>query len=97
MAVLMVKLQPNAAGTSLSPTRWCGTESGHPSKVVGPGDIWNTSGGNFGDPNADNWEPKFHDPQLFQEHVWFRRECCLQPQRRLLYVQGLCQAFTDYV
>jgi hypothetical protein len=71
MSDLMVKLQPNAAGTPLSPTRWCGTESGHPSKDVGPGDIWNTGGGNFGDPNADNWQPKFCDPQLFQEHVWF--------------------------
>ena len=67
----MVKLQPNAAGTPLSPTGWCGTESGHPSAQVGPGDIWNTGGGHFGDPDADKWIPKFCDPQLFQEHVWF--------------------------
>jgi hypothetical protein len=71
MGDLMVKLQPNAAGTPLSPTRWCGTESGHPSKDVGPGDIWNTGNGDHGDPNADNWMPKFCDPQLFQVQYTF--------------------------
>ena len=29
------------------------------------------AGGFFGDPNATNYLPKFCDPQLFQEHVWF--------------------------
>ena len=31
---LMVKLQPQAAGTPENPTAWCGTESGHPSRDV---------------------------------------------------------------
>jgi hypothetical protein len=68
---LMVKLQPQAVGTPVNPTGWCGTESGHPSKDVGPEDVWSTGGGKFGDPNASSWVPKFCDPQLFQEHVWF--------------------------
>lgn len=71
---LMSKLQPQAANTPMSPVRWCGTESGHPSRDVGPGDVWNTAGhasGPFGSPNGTQWVPKFCDPQLFQDHVWF--------------------------
>eukprot|EP00039_Didymoeca_costata_P010704 m.144940 g.144940 ORF g.144940 m.144940 type:complete len:287 (-) comp14933_c0_seq4:80-940(-) len=68
---LMVHLQPQAVGTPKNPTGWCGTESGHPSKDVGPGDVWSTGSGFFGDPNSSQWMPKFCDPQLFQEHVWF--------------------------
>jgi hypothetical protein len=63
---LMVKLQPQAVGTPLNPTGWCGTESGHPSHDVGPGDVWSTGGGSFGDPKSTQWMPKFCDPQLFQ-------------------------------
>lgn len=68
---LMVKLQPQAVGTPHNPTGWCGTESGHPSRDVGSAPVWSTGNGNHGDPNATNWNPKFCDPQLFQEHVWF--------------------------
>ena len=68
---LMVKLQPQAVGTPANPTGWCGTESGHPSHDVGGGPIWNTGGGFHGAPNGTQWIPKFCDPQLFQEHVWF--------------------------
>ena len=68
---LMIKLQPQAVGTKRNPTGWCGTESGHPSKDVGPQDVWSLGSGYFGDPNATNYLPKFCDPQLFQEHVWF--------------------------
>ena len=39
---LMDKLQPQAAGTPSNPYQWCGTESGHPSQDVGPGDVWST-------------------------------------------------------
>ena len=68
---LMVQLQPQAVGTPQNPTGWCGTESGHPSQDVGSGPVWSTGGGYFGDPNSDQWMPKFCDPQLFQSHVWF--------------------------
>lgn len=68
---LMVELQPQAVGTPGNPTQWCGTESGHPSRYVGPGDIWNMGGGHFGSPDGEGWVPKFCDPQLFQEHIWF--------------------------
>ena len=92
----MVDLQPQAVGTPRNPTRWCGTESGHPIQDVGVstrsnlhlrvvsgpslmtdclslqgGPIWSTGQGDFGDPNGTEWVPKFCDPQLFQEHVWF--------------------------
>ena len=50
---------------------WCGTESGRPIQDVGGGPIWSTGGGHFGDANGTDWMPKFCDPQLFQEHVWF--------------------------
>lgn len=68
---LMDELQPQAAGTPANPVSWCGTESGHPSRDVGPEDVWSTGLGYFGDPNSDRWVPKFCDPQLFREHVWF--------------------------
>ena len=68
---LMEKLQPQAVGTPVSPTGWCGTESGHPTKDVGGGPIWNMGGGTHGDVASSQYEPKFCDPQLFQEHVWF--------------------------
>ena len=68
---LMDKLQPQAVGTPRNPTGWCGTESGHPSHDAGAGPVWSTGVGDHGDPNSDSWRPKFCDPQLFQEHVWF--------------------------
>jgi alpha-L-fucosidase len=68
---LMDELQPQAAGTPKNPIGWCGTESGHPSRDVGGGDVWNTGGGAHGDPNASTYIPKFCDPQLFEDHVWF--------------------------
>ena len=58
-------------GTPANAVGWCGTEGGHPSAAVGPGDVWSTGGGFHGDPNASNFEPKFCDPQLFKAHVWF--------------------------
>ena len=33
--------------------------------------MWSTGDGYHGDPNSLQWKPKFCDPQLFQEHVWF--------------------------
>ena len=68
---LMTKLQPQAVGTPANPTGWCGTESGHPSRDVGGQDVWSTGGGYHGDPASQQWMPKFCDPQLFQQHVWF--------------------------
>ena len=68
---LMVKLQPQAAGTPENPTAWCGTESGHPSRDVGGADVWSTGAGYHGDPSSPSWVPKFCDPQLFRAHVWF--------------------------
>mmetsp|Transcript_21178 Transcript_21178/g.46020 ORF Transcript_21178/g.46020 Transcript_21178/m.46020 type:complete len:474 (-) Transcript_21178:57-1478(-) len=68
---LMIKLQPDAVGTPRSPTGWCGTESGHPSHDVGPQDVWSLGPGFHGDPNSSEWIPKFCDPQLFVDHVWF--------------------------
>ena len=70
-AELMVKLQPQAVGTPANPTSWCGTESGHPSHDVGGADVWSLGGGFHGDPGSPQWMPKFCDPQLFQQHVWF--------------------------
>eukprot|EP01043_Picozoa_sp_COSAG02_P047382 COSAG02_NODE_4537_length_5239_cov_3.381712_4_plen_510_part_00 len=73
----MFGLQPDAAALQQT-ERWCGTESGHPSKEPGPGpwggDIWSLDfgGGSYwGFPNGTRWVPKMCDPQLFQEHVWF--------------------------
>lgn len=68
---LMDQLQPQAAGTPLNPIDWCGTESGFPSRDVGPGEIWSTGHGYFGQANGTRWVPKMCDPQLFREHVWF--------------------------
>jgi len=68
---LMDELQPQAAGTPKNPIDWCGTESGHPSRDVGSSDVWSTGHGFFGQADADEWVPKFCDPQLFEEHVWF--------------------------
>lgn len=75
---LMEQMQPHAVNSPGNPVRWCGTESGHPSITPGPGpyggDIFSTddgSGTQWGDPNGTAWVPKFCDPQLFQEHVWF--------------------------
>lgn len=68
---LMDQLQPQAAGTPLNPIDWCGTESGYPSRDVGSGDIWSTGHGYFGQANGTQWVPKYCDPQLFREHVWF--------------------------
>jgi alpha-L-fucosidase len=70
-AELMDRLQPQAAGTPKNPLGWCGTESGHPSATVGGGPVWSTGGGYHGDPNSEQYEPKFCDPQLFEQHVWF--------------------------
>ncbi|KAL3905262.1 MAG: hypothetical protein SGARI_004552, partial [Bacillariaceae sp.] len=68
---LMVKLQPNAAGTPAHPRFWCGTESGHPSRDVGGGSVWQTGFGHHGDRASTQWVDKFCDPQLFRDHVWF--------------------------
>ena len=68
---LMVELQPQAVGTPRNPTTWCGTESGHPVQDVGNSSVWSLGRGHFGDPDGTTWIPKFCDPQLFQEHVWF--------------------------
>jgi alpha-L-fucosidase len=68
---LMVQLQPWAAGTPAADLQWCGTESGYPSRDVGPGPIWNTGWGHFGNLSSTEWIPKFCDPQLFREHKWF--------------------------
>lgn len=68
---LMIQLQPQAVGTRVNPTGWCGTESGHPSKDVGSKDVWSIGPGFFGDPDGSEWIPKFCDPQLFQDHIWF--------------------------
>ena len=38
---------------------------------MGGQDVWSTGGGYHGDPDAKSWEPKFCDPQLFQQHIWF--------------------------
>ena len=70
---LMERLQPNAAGTPRrNPREWCGTESGHPSRDVGPGPIWQTGTGYHGNSTATQWVDKFCDPQLFQQpSLWF--------------------------
>jgi hypothetical protein len=69
---LMDELQPQAVGTPRSPTDWCGTESGHPSRDVGNKSVWSIGTSRQGlQSNATKWVPKFCDPQLFQEHVWF--------------------------
>ena len=91
-AALMSKLQPQAAGTPMNPTGWCGTESGHPSKDVGPGPVWSTGPGYHGDPNSDEWEPKFCDPQLFQEHVWF-----WEPNLKVRTLEMLIPIYHDIV
>ncbi|CAK9101287.1 unnamed protein product [Durusdinium trenchii] len=71
MGDLMDELQPQAAGTLSNPVDWCGTESGHPSQDVGPQDVWSIGTGTHGDLNSSLWVPKFCDPQLFRQHVWF--------------------------
>eukprot|EP00929_Paragymnodinium_shiwhaense_P002126 TRINITY_DN102321_c0_g1_i1.p1 TRINITY_DN102321_c0_g1~~TRINITY_DN102321_c0_g1_i1.p1 ORF type:complete len:494 (+),score=95.62 TRINITY_DN102321_c0_g1_i1:103-1584(+) len=68
---LMNKLQPSAVGSTRNPIGWCGTESGHPSKDVGAADVWSLGDGFHGDKDADFYEPKFCDPQVFKEHIWF--------------------------
>lgn len=68
---LMTRLQPNAGGSPAHPREWCGTESGYPSRDVGPGPVWQTGFGYFGDKSSLRWVDKFCDPQLFRDHVWF--------------------------
>ena len=39
---------------------------------VGNGSVWSLGRDRLGlQPNATEWMPKFCDPQLFVEHVWF--------------------------
>lgn len=68
---MMDKLQPLAGGTPSNPRQWCGTESGFPSRDVGPGPIWQTGKGYFGNTSSPQWVDKFCDPQLFRDHIWF--------------------------
>jgi alpha-L-fucosidase len=68
---LMAELQPRAAGTPVTPREWCGTESGYPSRDVGPADVWSTGQGYFGNSTSEEWVDKFCDPQLFRAHKWF--------------------------
>jgi hypothetical protein len=65
------RLQTNAGGTPSNPRQWCGTESGFPSRDVGPGPIWQTGTGFFGNASSEEWVEKFCDPQLYKEHIWF--------------------------
>ena len=46
-------------------------ESEASEKDVGNSSVWSLGGGHFGDPDGTTWIPKFCDPQLCQEHVWF--------------------------
>mmetsp|Transcript_31928 Transcript_31928/g.71728 ORF Transcript_31928/g.71728 Transcript_31928/m.71728 type:complete len:491 (+) Transcript_31928:71-1543(+) len=68
---LMSKLQPQAVGTPANPKFWCGTESGYPSRDVGGKEIWNMGKGYFGQANGTEWIPKFCDPTLIPNDVWF--------------------------
>jgi len=86
-AEMMEELQGQAIGTPENPTYWCGTESGNPSADVSAGDFWSTSSSEemahcedsdeaqnkcyVGNKDGDLYLPKFCDPQLFEEHVWF--------------------------
>jgi alpha-L-fucosidase len=89
---LMDELQPLAGGTPSNPRQWCGTESGFPSKNVGPGPIWQTGTGFFGDPSSPNWVDKFCDPQLFRDHVWF-----YEPNRRVRSLDEMIPIYHDIV
>jgi alpha-L-fucosidase len=68
---MLDRLQPDAGGTPSNPRQWCGTESGFPSRDVGPGPIWQTGTGFFGNASSEEWVDKFCDPQLYKEHIWF--------------------------
>ena len=89
---LMVKLQPQAAGSPANPIYWCGTESGHPTKDVGGGPVWNTGNGFHGNLSENFWVSKFCDPQLFQEHVWF-----WEPNLRVRSLEMLIPIYHDIV
>ena len=94
---IMQRLQPQAVGSPRNPTGWCGTESGHPSHDQGGGPVWSTGSARsadhyHGDPDSDVWEPKFCDPQLFQEHVWF-----WEPNLKVRTLQMLIPIYHDIV
>ncbi len=89
---LLDKLQPLAGGTPSNPRQWCGTESGYPSRDVGPGSIWQTGEGFFGDPNSTKWVDKFCDPQLFEDHIWF-----YEPDREVKTLKELIHIYHDIV
>ena len=89
---LMIKLQPTAAGTPAHPNYWCGTESGHPSRDVGDGPIWQTGESYLGDPDSDKWVDKFCDPQLFLDHIWF-----WEPGRKVRTLEEMIPIYHDIV
>jgi len=89
---MMDVLQPLAGGTPANPRQWCGTESGFPSRDVGPGPIWQTGEGFFGDPSSHRWIDKFCDPQLFRDHIWF-----YEPHREVKTLNQMIQIYHDIV
>jgi len=90
---IMYEMQPQAIGTKISPTAWCGTESGYPSKDVGGGPIWNFGYSDHGELNSSQWVPKFCDPQLFTDlSQWF-----WEPNKQLRKLSDMIPIYHDIV
>jgi alpha-L-fucosidase len=89
---LMTRLQPNAGGSPAHPNGWCGTESGYPSRDVGPGPVWQTGYGFFGNKSSPQWVDKFCDPQLFRDHIWF-----WQPSLQVRTLEEMIPIYHDIV
>ena len=89
---LLDELQPLAGGTPSNPRQWCGTELGFPSRDVGPGPIWQTGTGFFGNASSHEWVDKFCDPQLFRDHVWF-----YEPHRQVRSLDEMIPIYHDIV
>ncbi len=89
---MMDELQPLAGGTPSNPRQWCGTESGFPSRDVGPGSIWQTGNGYFGNSSSLRWVDKFCDPQLFRDHIWF-----YEPGREVKSLKEMILIYHDIV
>ena len=89
---LLNSLQPLAGGSPSNPRQWCGTESGFPSRDVGPGPIWQTGDGFFGNSSSPHWVDKFCDPQLFRDHIWF-----YEPNRTVKSLEEMIPIYHDIV
>lgn len=95
---LIKELQPDAVKSPLHPTRWIGTESGHPPA----GEIWSTATAadcgaaagseHFGTRGGEYWCPKTCDTTLLWPKSWF-----WGPEKSIRSVADMIDVYHDTV